>query len=152
MSSDDSAGERGPTLGALFRLVHAAMVQEYARWLAASPYRDLQPAHAAVIQPLWQNPQGVRLTELARTARITKQSMGALVHALERSGYVERVADPEDRRAARIRLTVRGRRYARDVRKFGRDVEARLADALGSKPLEELRGTLQTILSSLRGQ
>ena len=140
-----------PTLGALVRLVHSAMVQEYARWLAASPYREVQPAHAAVLQPLWQNPQGVRLTTLAAAARITKQSMGALVDSLERAGYVERLPDPDDARAARIRLTARGRSYVRDVRKFGRAVEARLAGVLGERKLEELRGTLELVLQSLRG-
>jgi DNA-binding MarR family transcriptional regulator len=149
MSSADSP-ERRPTLGAIVRRVHAAMVQEYARWLAASPYRDVQPAHAAVIQPLWQEAQGARLTDLARTARMTKQSMAALVESLERGGYVERVADPDDGRAARIRLTARGRRYARDVRRFGRELEARLAAALGDRKLQEVRATLEQLLESLR--
>ena len=149
MSSADSA-ERRPTLGALFRLVHAALVQEYARWLAASPYRDVQPAHAAVIQPLWPSPQGARLTDLARTAGITKQSMGALVDSLAQAGYVERVADPDDRRAQRIRLTARGRAYARDVRRFGRELETRLAAPVGARRLEELRATLAQLLESLR--
>ena len=148
MSSADSAARR-PTLGAIVRRVHAAMVQEYARWLAASPYRDVQPAHAAVIQPLWQEAQGARLTELARTARVTKQSMAALVESLERGGYVERVADPDDGRAARIRLTARGRRYARDVRRFGRELEARFAAALGERKLDELRSALEQLLESL---
>ena len=148
MSSVESA--RRPTLGAIVRRVHAALAQEYARWLAASPYRDVQPAHAAVIQPLWQQAQGARLTELARTARVTKQSMAALVESLERGGYVERVADPDDGRAARIRLTARGRRYAQDVRRFGRELEARLAAALGDRRLQELRGALEQLLESLR--
>ena len=43
---------RGPTLGALLRMVHSAMVEEYADRLAASIYNDIQPAHAAAIQPL----------------------------------------------------------------------------------------------------
>ena len=149
MSSAESTARR-PTLGAMVRRVHAAMVQEYARWLAASPYRDVQPAHAAVIQPLWQQPQGARLTELARAARVTKQSMAALVDSLERGGYVARVADPDDGRAARIRLTARGRRYARDVRRFGRELEARLAGALGDRKVQELRATLEELLESLR--
>src|SRR4051794_27670502 len=114
MSSLDSRSNDGPMLGALLRMAHAAMVEEYVRWLAASPYKDIQPAHAAVIQPLWQRQEGARLTELAQTARITKQSMGALVDALEQSGYVERVEDPDDGRASRVRLTARGRKFARD--------------------------------------
>ena len=136
---------RAPTLGAMFRLIHSAMVEEYARWLEATDYRDIRPAHAAVLQPLWQAPAGERLTTLASRAKITKQSAGALVDALVASGYVERMPDPDDARAARIRLTSRGRRYARDVRRFGRDLEDRLAARLGANRMKSLRDTLDLL-------
>ena len=68
MSSNDSEPNSGPMLGALLRIAHAAMVDEYTRWLADSQYRDIQPAHAAAIQPLWERPEGIRLTTLAQTA------------------------------------------------------------------------------------
>ena len=89
-------------------------VAELVAWLADSRYRELQPAHCAAIQPLWERAGGARLTELARASRITKQSMGALVDELERHGYVERVADPDDGRASRVRLTTRCRALARE--------------------------------------
>jgi DNA-binding MarR family transcriptional regulator len=133
-------------LGALLRMAHAGMVEEYARWLAASSYGDIQPAHAAAIQPLWQRPGGARLTDLAQTARITKQSMGALVDFLEQGGYVERVEDPDDGRASRVRLTARGRSFARDARKFALDVEKRVAARIGERRLEDLRAALELIV------
>jgi DNA-binding MarR family transcriptional regulator len=144
MSRADSG--RGPLIGALLRLAHSALAERYAEWLAASPYRDIQPAHAAAIQPLWQNPEGARLTSLAQSARITKQSMGALVDFLEESGYVERVADPDDGRAARIRLTARGRAFARDARAFGIALEREVAERIGARRLEELRATLELLV------
>jgi DNA-binding MarR family transcriptional regulator len=150
MSSTDSDPELGPMLGALVRIAHAAMVEKYTRWLADSPYSDIQPAHAAAIQPLWQRPEGVRLTTLAQTARITKQSMGALVDALEQGGYVERVEDPDDGRAARIRLTARGRTFARHARAFAREFEKRLAESIGERRLKELHSTLELVIASLR--
>src|SRR4051794_18169612 len=124
MSSTDSKLEGRPMLGALLRIAHAAVVEEYTRWLAGSAYSDIQPAHAAAIQPLWQRPEGVRLTALAQTARITKQSMGSLVDSLEQGGYVERIEDPDDGRASRIRLTARGRTFARHARTFAMEFES----------------------------
>jgi len=150
MSTPADAADRGPTLGAMFRLIHSALVQQYTVWLAGSSYADVKPAHAAVLQPLWQKPDGERLTTLAATASITKQSAGALVDHLERTGYVERIPDPDDRRAARIRLTVRGRSYGHDVRRFGRALEERLAGRVGERRLKELRATLDLLLASLR--
>jgi DNA-binding MarR family transcriptional regulator len=137
-------------LGALLRMAHAGMVDEYARWLADSAYTGIQPAHAAAIQPLWQRPDGARLTDLAQTARITKQSMGALVDSLEQGGYVERVQDPDDGRATRVRLTARGRSFARDARKFAREVEDRMANRIGKGRLENLRAALELIVELSR--
>ncbi len=148
MSRTDSRKNGGPTIGSLLRIAHAAMVEEYARWLATSPYKDIQPAHAAVIQPLWQRPEGERLTSLAQTARITKQSMGALVDSLEQGGYVERVEDPDDRRASRVRLTARGRSFARDARTFARDIEQDLAARIGARRVEDLRTALELLVES----
>ena len=140
-----------PLLGALLRLAHQEMSQELARWLVASGHTDLQPAHSAAIQALWTRPEGARLTALARTARMTKQSMGALVDHLGQAGYVERVEDPDDRRASRVRLTARGRAFTREVRAFVRRVEADWAGRVGARRMEELRETLALLVVDRAG-
>jgi DNA-binding MarR family transcriptional regulator len=148
-SADAETADVGPTLGSMFRLIHSAMLQEYARWLASTDYDDFKPAYAAIMQPLWAAKQGERLTTLAAIASITKQSAGALVEALLAGGYVERVPDPEDGRAMRIRLTARGRRYGRDVRRFSREFEARIAGKVGARRLKRLRADLDLLLDAL---
>jgi len=144
--------EHGRSIGTLLRIAYSSTVLEYGKWLAASPYKDIQPAHAAALQPLWQLSDGMRLTELAQIARITKQSMGALVDALEEAGYVERVDDPVDGRAWRVRLTARGRAFGRDVRKFSRQWEERFEQQIGPKKLEELRSTLKLLVDSFKSE
>lgn len=141
---------RQPTLGAMFRLIHAGVAREYARWLETTAHAGIRPAHAAILQPLWQVPAGERLTTLAASANITKQSAGALVDGLLGAGYVERFPDPADARAVRIRLTARGQGYVREVRQFGRDFEARLARRLGADRLERLRGDLDLLWQLLQ--
>jgi DNA-binding MarR family transcriptional regulator len=118
------------------------MTERLAAWLADSGFAGLQPAHSAAIQPLWERPDGERVTALARASRITKQSMSALISDLEAGGYVERVADSEDARAMRVRLTERGRAYGRAVRAFARQVESEWAAEIGAARLAELRATL----------
>lgn len=135
-------------IGALLRLASQAMTEAHVRWLETSGHADIQPAHSAVIQPLWEAPDGLRLTTLARQSRITKQSMSALVDHLEKHGYVERVPDPDDARATLVRLTARGRAYGKAVRQFGRDLEADLARRVGAKRVDELRATLEALRAS----
>jgi len=133
-------------LPALLRLSHQKLIQEFGRWLVETGHEDVQPAHSAAIQALVGRPEGERLTALAQTARITKQSMGALVDHLEQRGYVERVADPDDGRAQRVRLTAKGRGYAEHVRGFARKVESDWARRVGARRVEELRRTLSELV------
>jgi DNA-binding MarR family transcriptional regulator len=149
MSSSSAKNDRGPLLGSLLRVVSQALSERVTAWLAGSEYADIQPAHLAAVQPLWDLPEGARLTTLAKAARITKQSMGALVEHLERTGYVERVPDPDDARAVRIRLTPRGRAFGKAIRGLVRGVEADFAARVGERRFDELKATLELLRSSL---
>jgi DNA-binding MarR family transcriptional regulator len=136
-------------LPALLRLASQAMSEAYLRWLETSGFEHIQPAHSAVIQPLWETTGGARLTTLARHSRMTKQSMSALVDHLDKHGYVERVPDPDDARASLVRLTARGRAFAKAIRTFARDVEEDWARRVGARRLEDMRSTLEMLRASL---
>src|SRR5689334_12556600 len=100
MSTPEDKPDPAPQLGALIRLAAQYAAEQLARWIAGSGFAGIQPAHSAVIQPLWEAPAGMRVTALAQVSRVTKQSMSALVADLEAGGYVERIEDPDDARAA----------------------------------------------------
>ena len=51
---------------------------------------------------------GIRPSELARHADITKQAVGQTVKGCEALGFVEFAADPADGRAQLVRLTSEG--------------------------------------------
>jgi DNA-binding MarR family transcriptional regulator len=149
MSNPRKTQEHAPRLGALLRIASQAMTQRMTEWLQASEYADLQPSHSAAIQPLWERPEGERITTLARASRVTKQSMSVLVDALVQRGYVERIEDPEDARAIRVRLTARGRAYGAAARAMSRRVEAEWAAHLGQERVEALVETLEMLRSHL---
>jgi DNA-binding MarR family transcriptional regulator len=145
MSSSTAHANRGPLLGALLRLASQSMTERFNVWIKSSGFADIQPAHSAAIQPLWDVADGARVTALARASRITKQSMSALISDLESAGYVERVDDPDDARATRVRLTAHGRAYGRAVRAFARSIEAEWAERIGTQRVEQLRDTLELL-------
>jgi DNA-binding MarR family transcriptional regulator len=70
----------------------------------------VRPSYGSVLLPLYEE-DGLRMGELARRARLSKQTMTTLVRLVERDGLVERRADPSDGRASLVFLTDRARAF-----------------------------------------
>src|ERR1700691_3439568 len=68
-------------------------------------------------------------SELARLERISPQSIGVTVAALEQRGMVARTRDPEDGRRIVLSITDTGRRLVRDRRGARTEQIARALDA-----------------------
>jgi DNA-binding MarR family transcriptional regulator len=95
---------------------------------------------------------GVRLTELAAAAGMTRPSMLELVDELEDLGLVERRRDPTDRRAKLIVLTPAGRSAIRAGRALIDRIEADYARRLGPARFEAMCEALQDLLDDLSGE
>src|SRR4051794_27267510 len=83
-----------------------ALVEAVRRSLPGADGSVLRAAHTQVFENL--DPDGTRLTVLAERAQMSHQAMGEMVDELVRHAYLERVADPADRRARLIRATASG--------------------------------------------
>lgn len=101
-------------------------------------------AHSAVFAQI--RSEGSRLTELARGANMTPQSMGELVDELEEMGYVLRRPDPTDRRAKLIVLTQRGRDCVAAGLVTMTGIEQRITETLGERGHRQLRSLLRRLL------
>lgn len=145
----DPVTQEGRLIGALLRVPFHAVVRTITAGLHAQGHTELTPAHMVVFQQI-DEIEGTRLTELADRAQITKQSMSYLVEYLERLGYVERLPDPIDGRARRIRLTERGMEVMRIARDVVLQLEADWAQRLGVQELHQLRTLLKKLVISLQ--
>lgn len=132
-------------IGALLRIPFQATVERVYQRLKEAGYTDLRPTHFAVLQQM--RPEGLHVTELADLAQMTRQSMGALVGYLEERGYVERIADPHDKRAWLIRLTARGHAVELVARAALAELETEWASALGEKRFAALYSTLRDLVA-----
>lgn len=144
-----AATRNHPHLGVLLsrarRLIDAAIL----RALSAEGFDDLREAHGAVFAFL--PTRGTTLTELARRARMTKQSMGELVRELEALGYVERTVDPGDARAKIISATAKGRRATEVGVLAVAEAERQWAEAVGHDAMRTCRAALERVISSRSG-
>jgi DNA-binding MarR family transcriptional regulator len=130
-------------LPGLLEIAGEAMLAEFREELTNRGYADLRPTHGCVFRFVRED--GMRLTDLASFAGITKQSAGELVDDLVNLGYVERTADPDDRRAKLICLTERGREAQRVGFGIFTELEQRWATRFGEERLDLLRDLLEQI-------
>ncbi len=93
--------------------------------------------------------EGARLTDVARRAGITKQSMGSLVTELEAQGYLHRQPDPGDRRATRICFSPRGRTLLEDAAEATDIIEQRYTSILGERRFRDLKSSLGDLMTGL---
>ena len=137
-----------PLIGLLLRLLHQHYAQDIDAALREAGFGDIKPAHANVFPFLV--PEGISVSELAALARVRKQTMAEAVDQLERMGYVERRANPRDRRSRLVFPTERAEAVKPVTHATAERVEKRWAQLTSPAELEALRGSLLHLLTELR--
>src|SRR3954470_12030035 len=81
----------------------------------ADVWHELSPREYGVLYALSNAPRGLRITELRGDVLLSQPGISRLIARLEAAGLIERVDDPDDGRACRIRITDAGAHAQRDV-------------------------------------
>lgn len=89
---------------------------------------------------------GMMQTELALELDLGKASLGSLIDRLESGGWVERRADEVDRRAKRVHLTAKSRRFVREMRRVDQQFNAQMLKHVSDAE----RATLVRLLSTIK--
>jgi DNA-binding MarR family transcriptional regulator len=114
-----------------------------ARFVAAG-YSDVRPSYGSVLLPLYEQ-DGLRMGELARRARLSKQTMTDMIRRLERDNLIERRRDPSDARASMIFLTARSRRFKPTAAATLDDLDRLVRKRLSPRRLAELKRSLREL-------
>jgi DNA-binding MarR family transcriptional regulator len=112
---------------------------------AEAGFPEVRASYGSVLVPLFEE-DGLRMGELARRSRLSKQTMTTMVRLCERDGLVSRRADPTDARATRVHLTRKGRRFAPAAERVLARLDRDARRALGDDGREELRRLLLALL------
>jgi DNA-binding MarR family transcriptional regulator len=147
MSSESKSRDEGPLLGALLRVCWQEVRHRILRDLAAGGFDDIGAAHLAVFQ--YPSPRGMRVTELAERAGMSRQAMTYLIAELEERSYLDRQPDPSDGRASLVDLTERGEEAITAIRASVRRLEREWEGELGRSRFGRFRETLLVISASL---
>jgi DNA-binding MarR family transcriptional regulator len=117
------------------------------RELEAQGFADLRPGLLAV--GIHVRADGSRITDLARSARLSKPTVVHAVDELVRLGYARREPDPVDGRAKLVTMTERGLQAERAGREAVGRVRDAWAVALGEREMEQLEALLRRLRATL---
>ena len=98
-----------------------------------------------ILQLLLEEETGMRQKDLAAKLGIGPSSLSEQIDALEADRYLERTANPDDKRSTLIVLTEKGKARAWEVQ----DDSRKAAEAFCSKLTEEEKDTLIALLDKL---
>lgn len=139
---------RQPVIGLLLRLAYQHYAQHIEAALGEAGFGDIRLGAANVFP--FVPPDGITVSRLAELARVRKQSMAQAVDQLERTGYVERRANPHDQRSRLVFLTERGAAVPPVTHAAAERVEARWAQLTSPAEFEALRAILERLLTELK--
>ena len=138
------AGSEELPIGMIAQQLQRAFEAECFERLAVAGYTGLRMRHSVLLNAL--GPDGGRITALAAELGMTKQAMGELVDDLESNGYLERTADPSDRRARVIRYTDKGRAALAMAYEIIPAIEREYAERVGVDRYREVKSTLAELV------
>jgi DNA-binding MarR family transcriptional regulator len=113
---------------------------------AGEGFPEVRPSYGSLLVPLFEE-DGLRMSELAARARLSKQTMTTMVRLLERDGLVRREPDPVDGRATRVHLTGRSRSFQPIAERVLDELDSLVRTRLSATDLDRLKATLKGVMS-----
>lgn len=88
---------------------------------------------------------GISIGELVERIFLDSSTLTGIIDRMERSGYVERRDNPDDRRAILVFLTTKAREVGPSMLKFADDLDAKLREPFSTQEIEEFERVLKTL-------
>ncbi|WP_025274682.1 MarR family winged helix-turn-helix transcriptional regulator [Haloglycomyces albus] len=120
------------------------------RLAAARELRDigLYPGQEVVLQHLNVNGPS-RPCDIVTAVNLDPSTVTRMIQRLEKSGFVERRSDPDDRRATLVSLSQQGEAIIDKARQAWRSLEQRTGDGLSAAEQDQLVRLLERVEANL---
>ncbi|AFM43509.1 transcriptional regulator [Desulfosporosinus acidiphilus SJ4] len=98
------------------------------------------------------DPRGIKVSDLSFQLQITPAGVTHIINSLEERGYLERLAEPTDRRVVLVRATQKGKEIIEAMRSDHFCFLKGLTDYLGEHDSKELIRILSSVLNYLKNR
>jgi len=145
--SDPTLTERAHESVGLLPLISDRIEREIQQTIVEKGHRGLKRSHGEVLSRI--GPDGARGHELARIQQVSRQAVSAISRELEGLGYLQREADPLDRRGVILTLTRNGAALIEDSVAAVDSLETKCRALLGKKAFSELERASNELFHAL---
>jgi len=108
-----------------------------------SPF-DLTPPQYFVFNALWMG-DGITIGELGARVSLDSSTLTGIIDRMEKSGYIERKPNPNDRRSVLVFLTERARGLGPHILDFADELDATLKQPFSKKDMATFERVLRAI-------
>jgi DNA-binding MarR family transcriptional regulator len=105
-------------------------------------YGFVRPSYGSILIPLFEE-DGLRIGEVARRSKLSKQTMTTMVKLLQRDGLIKKIADQNDARAWRLFLTAKAKRFRPVAESVLSDIETCARVPASAREYQAVRQWLQ---------
>jgi DNA-binding MarR family transcriptional regulator len=116
---------------------------------AEAGFGEIRASYGALLIPLFEE-DGLRMSEVAQRARLSKQTLTTMARLLERDNLIARRPDPHDARATRLYLTERARAFEPIAKSVLDELETEVTQTLGKQTTARLKQALGVIVDLRR--
>lgn len=143
----DTPFQRRQATRGLEQLAHLVRAQSWRQ--DGTP--SLPPTQAAVLRMLQGVQDGLRARQIAERLGVSPASLSDSLKALEGKQWIRRTPDPDDARAARVKLTSAGSRLASQLQRPDQGMGS-LVESLGDADLAALLRVTQLLVNEAQEQ
>jgi len=108
-----------------------------------SPF-NLTPPQYFVFNALWMG-DGISIGELGERVSLDSSTLTGIIDRMERSGYVERQLNPQDRRSVLVFLTAKAREVGPRILKFADELDATLRHPFSQEEMDAFERVLRSL-------
>ena len=145
----NTPSHRDELIRMLFETMDVAKRSMWAQMQAASKALPIPRAQIELLHAI-RHTQPVSFKELAKQLQLTPGAISQLADGLEQQGFIERKADPNDRRIQCLLVTKSGDKILQDVAKKRRAIFEAVANELSDEELEVWVKVQQSIIKQFQ--
>ncbi|MEQ8351181.1 MAG: MarR family transcriptional regulator [Leptospiraceae bacterium] len=132
-----------------YNLNRTAMLFRRELGRSLKPFGAMTPEQWQTMNTLWESPDGLSPSEIRDITLQDLPSISRMVKRMEEHGWVERLADPEDRRSFRIKLTAKGMKLEKEVPDRLQSHFQSILGSLSKKEGQDLLSSLKKLRTAL---